>query len=67
MSGSAGTGVIIWLRCSQAALMTAGFALYGRIVASAPLAMSDQSEADVEDAKADVRKSKVAVDADQGN
>ncbi|MGA6973456.1 MAG: hypothetical protein WBY93_17650 [Candidatus Binatus sp.] len=49
------------------ALMTAGFALYGRIVASAPLALSDQSEADVEDAKADVRKSKVAVDADQGN
>jgi hypothetical protein len=49
------------------ALMTAGFALYGRIVASAPLAMSDQSEADVEAAKADVRKSKVAVDADQGN
>jgi hypothetical protein len=49
------------------ALMTAGFALYGRIVASAPLAMSDQSEADVEAAEADVRKSKVAVDADQGN
>ena len=49
------------------ALITAGFALYGRIVASAPLAMSDQSEADVEAAKADVRKSKVAVDADQGN
>jgi len=49
------------------ALMTAGFALYGRIVASAPLSMSDQSEADVEAAKADVRKSKVAVDADQGN
>ena len=41
------------------ALMTAGFALYGRIVATAPLAISDQSEADVEDAKADVRKSKV--------
>ncbi|MGD0120615.1 MAG: hypothetical protein ABSD30_21310 [Candidatus Binatus sp.] len=52
---------------NMTALMTAGFALYGRIVASAPLAMSDQSEADVEDAKADVRKSKVAVDADQGN
>jgi hypothetical protein len=49
------------------ALMTAGFALYGRVVASAPLALSDQSEADVEEAKADVRKSKVAVDADQGN
>ena len=49
------------------ALMTAGFALYGRVVATAPLAISDQSEADVEEAKADVRKSKVAVDADRGN
>jgi adenine/guanine phosphoribosyltransferase-like PRPP-binding protein len=49
------------------ALMTAGFALYGRIVATAPLAISDQSETDVEDAKADVRKSKVPVDADHGN
>jgi hypothetical protein len=49
------------------ALMTAGFAVYGRIVATAPLAFSDQSETDVEDAKADVRKSKVAIDADRGN
>ena len=49
------------------ALMTAGFALYGRIVATAPLAVSDQSENDVEGAKADVRKSKVSVDADRGN
>jgi len=49
------------------ALMTAGFALYGRIVATAPLAISGQSEADVEEAKADVRKSKIAVDADHGN
>jgi hypothetical protein len=49
------------------ALMTAGLALYGRIVATAPLAVSDQSENDVEDAKADVRKSKVSVDADHGN
>jgi hypothetical protein len=48
------------------AMMTAGFALYGRIVATAPLAISDQSEADVEEAKADVRKSKIAVDADRG-
>lgn len=48
------------------AVMTAGFALYGRIVATAPLAISDQSEADVEEAKADVRKSKIAVDADRG-
>jgi len=52
---------------NMTALMTAGLALYGRVVASAPLALSDQSEADVEDAKADVRKSKVAVDADLGN
>jgi hypothetical protein len=49
------------------ALMTAGFALYGRIVATAPLAISDQSEADVEEAKADVRKSKVPISADHGN
>jgi hypothetical protein len=48
------------------ALTTAAFALYGRIVASAPLAISDQSETDVEEASADVRKSKVAVDADHG-
>jgi hypothetical protein len=52
---------------SMFALMTAGFALYGRIVATAPLAISDQSEADVEDAKADVRKSKVPISADHGN
>ena len=49
------------------ALMTAGFALYGRIVATAPLAISDQSETDVEDAKADVRKSNKTVDADTGD
>ena len=48
------------------ALMTAAFALYGRVVATAPLALSDQSETDVEEAKADVRKSKIAVDADRG-
>jgi hypothetical protein len=52
---------------SMIALMTAGLALYGRIVATAPLAISDQSEADVEDAKADVRKSKVPISADHGN
>ena len=51
---------------NMTALMTAGFALYGRVVATAPLAISDQSEADVEEAKADVRKSKVVVDADHG-
>ena len=48
------------------ALMTAGFALYGRVVATAPLALSDQSETEVEEAKADVRKSKIPVDADRG-
>jgi hypothetical protein len=51
-------------------LMTAGFALYGRIVATAPLGASDiaqASEADVETAKADVRKSSQKVDADHGN
>ena len=49
------------------ALTTAGFALYGRIVATAPLAINDQSETDVEEARADVRKSKAVVDADHGN
>ena len=43
------------------ALTTAVFALYGRIVATAPLTMSDQSETDVEEASADVRKSKVRL------
>jgi hypothetical protein len=54
---------------NMTALMAAGLALYGRIVATAPLAISDQtaSENDVEEAKADVRKSQVAVDADRGN
>jgi hypothetical protein len=49
------------------ALMTAGLALYGRIVATAPLAITDQSENDVEEARADVRKSNVPVDADHGD
>ena len=48
------------------ALMTAGFALYGRVVATAPLALSDQSETDVEEARADVRKNRIPVDADRG-
>jgi hypothetical protein len=52
---------------NMTALITTGFALYGRIVATTPLGLSDQSEDDVEDAKADVRKSTVAVDADHGN
>ena len=49
------------------ALTAAAFALYGRIVATTPLGISDQSEADVEQAKADVRKSTGKVDADKGN
>jgi len=49
------------------AIGTGGLAVYGRVVADTPLSISDQSETDVEDAKADVRKSKVPVDADRGN
>ena len=49
------------------ALAAAAFALYGRIVATAPLGVSDQSETDVEQAKADVRRSNAKVDADHGN
>ncbi len=48
------------------ALAAAVFALYGRIVATAPLGMSDKSEADVEAAKKDVRTSGKKVDADSG-
>jgi hypothetical protein len=51
-------------------LVTAGLALYGRIVATAPLGTSDiaaASETDVENAKAEVRKSSQKVDADHGN
>jgi|GEM_PF-795855 hypothetical protein len=49
------------------AIGTGALAVYGRVAATAPLAVSDRSEADVEDAKADVRKSDKAVDADHGN
>jgi hypothetical protein len=55
---------------NMTALMTAGFALYGRIVATAPLGTSDiaaASEADVDQARKEVRTSKVKVDADHGN
>jgi len=48
------------------AIGTGALAVYGRIVADAPLAINDQSEADVEEAKSDVRKSNVPVDADRG-
>lgn len=49
------------------AMTTAAFALYGRVVATAPLSISDQSEADVDQAKEDVRTSEKTVDADHGN
>lgn len=49
------------------ALVTAGFALYGRVVATAPLSINDQSETDVEQARRDVRTSEKSVDADRGN
>jgi hypothetical protein len=49
------------------AIGTGALAVYGRVVATAPLAISDQSEADVEDAKSDVRTSAKSVDADKGN
>ncbi len=48
------------------AIGTGMLAVYGRVVADTPLAISDQSEADVEEAKADVRKNKIPVDADRG-
>jgi hypothetical protein len=71
--GSILTGVSIIVTTGQvspAALMAIGtgaLAVYGRVVADAPLAINDQSEADVEEAKADVRKSTKTFDADRGN
>jgi hypothetical protein len=70
--GSILTGLSIMLttgHVSTEALMAIGtgaLAVYGRVVADAPLAINDQSETDVEEAKADVRKSNVPVDADRG-
>ncbi len=52
------------------ALVTAGFALYGRIVATAPLGTSDiaaASESDVDQARKDVRTCAQKIDADHGN
>ena len=49
------------------AIGTGSLAVYGRVVADTPLAITDQSETDVEDVKADVRKSNRPVDADHGN
>jgi hypothetical protein len=48
------------------AIGTGALAVYGRVVATAPLAISDQSEADVEAARKDVRTSAKKVDADSG-
>jgi hypothetical protein len=49
------------------AIGTGALAVYGRIVGDTPLGMSDQSEADVEAARKDVRTSDKKVDADHGN
>jgi hypothetical protein len=49
------------------AIGTGSIAVYGRVIGDTPLGLSDQSEADVEDAKVDVRKSDKPVDADRGN
>ncbi len=48
------------------AIGTGSLAVCGRVVATAPLAISDQSEADVEAARKDVRTSAKKVDADSG-
>jgi hypothetical protein len=45
------------------AIGTGSLAVYGRVVADTPLAMTDRSK----DATSDVRKSEVPVDADRGN
>ena len=49
------------------AIGTGALAVYGRVVGDTPLGMSDQSEADVEAARKDVRTSDKKVDADHGN
>ena len=49
------------------AIGTGGLAVYGRVVGGTPLGISDRSEHDVEQAKADVRTSTAKVDADHGN
>jgi hypothetical protein len=49
------------------AIGTGALAVYGRVVGDTPLGISDQSQANVEQAKADVRKSTGKVDADKGN
>ncbi len=49
------------------AIGTGALAVYGRVVGDTPLGISDQSEADVEQAKNDVRTSGKKVDAHHGN
>ncbi len=49
------------------AVGTGTLAVYGRVVGDTPLAISDQPESDVEDARSDVRTSTAKVDADHGN
>ncbi len=49
------------------AIGTGALAVYGRVVGDTPLGISDRSEADVEQAKNDVRTSGRKVDADHGN
>jgi len=49
------------------AIGTGTLAVYGRVVADTPLAITDQSATDVEEAKSDVQKDKTPVDADRGN
>ena len=48
------------------AVGTGALAVYGRVVGDTPLGISDQSEADVEQAKNDVRTIEKKVDADYG-
>jgi len=48
------------------AIGTGALAAYGRVVATAPLSISDRSESDVEQAKNDLRTSGKKVDADSG-
>jgi len=48
------------------AIGTGALAIYGRVVGDTPLSLRDRSEADVVQAKEDVRTSDKSVDADRG-
>ncbi len=48
------------------AIGTGALAIYGRVVGDTPLALRDRSEADVAQAKEDVRTSDRSIDADRG-